>query len=126
MSFFSELRRRNVIRIAGAYLALSWLIVQVAQALLPLYGFEPGVVRVLITLLAIGFVPAIALAWVFQRTPGGFAIDRGEVNAPSTSSRTFDRVVIALLAAALAVLLVDKLVLEGSSTALSDDRSIAV
>src|SRR5262245_3704226 len=66
VSLFTELNRRNVIRVAGAYVAGAWLVVQVAETMLPVYGFGEGAIRTIVTLLAIGFVPALVLAWVFE------------------------------------------------------------
>ena len=58
MSVLSELRRRNVIRMAGLYLVGSWLIVQVSSTLLPLFDAPQWLTRSVVILLAIGFVPA--------------------------------------------------------------------
>ena len=68
MSLVAELRRRNVIRIAGFYLVAAWLIVQVAGTVLPMFDAPPWIARVLVVLLAIGFVPAVAFAWVYELT----------------------------------------------------------
>ena len=66
----NELRRRNVHRTALAYLAGSWLLVQVVETLTP--DFLPaGVFRATVILLAIGFLPALVLAWKFEWTPDG-------------------------------------------------------
>ena len=62
MSLFAELRRRNVIRMAGLYLVGAWLAVQVTTTLLPLFDAPAGVVRGVVILLAIGFT-----IWFFRR-----------------------------------------------------------
>ncbi|MBP6692250.1 MAG: hypothetical protein KA162_07430, partial [Xanthomonadales bacterium] len=56
MSFFAELKRRNVIRMGAAYLVLSWLLIQVAGQLLPVFGAPEWVMRVLVMSLAAGLV----------------------------------------------------------------------
>jgi TolB-like protein len=71
MSLFAELRRRNVFRVTIAYLAGSWLLIQVAETLLPVYGYGDDAVRIAVAVLAIGFVPVVLVSWLFQRTPGG-------------------------------------------------------
>jgi len=65
MSLFAELKRRNVFRAAAAYVAAAWLVMQVAEVTFPAFGLSDRALRLLILGLAIGFVPATALAWVF-------------------------------------------------------------
>jgi TolB-like protein/tetratricopeptide (TPR) repeat protein len=71
VSLFNELKRRNVIRVALFYIVAAWLLVQVAETVLPLFEVPDGVLRGLVILLALGFVPAIASAWVYELTPEG-------------------------------------------------------
>ncbi len=70
-NFFSELKRRNVIRMAGLYLVGAWLVVQVAGTVLPMFGAPEWLPRTIVVLLAIGFVPAVIFSWVFELTPRG-------------------------------------------------------
>ena len=58
MNFLAELKRRNVIRMAGLYLVGSWLIVQVAATLLPVLEAPGWVMKMRVGLLVIGFIPA--------------------------------------------------------------------
>ncbi len=115
MAFLDELRRRNVIRIAGLYLVGAWLIVQVASTVLPAFGGPSWALRAVITLLAIGLLPALILAWAFELTPDGFrrenTVDRAESINPQTG-RTLDRVIMAVLSLALGYFAFDKFVLE--------------
>ena len=71
MSFFEELKRRNVIRVAGLYIVGSWLIVQVANTVLPMFEPLAWLPRAIVILLAIGFLPVLAFAWIFEITPEG-------------------------------------------------------
>jgi TolB-like protein/tetratricopeptide (TPR) repeat protein len=71
VTLFNELKRRNVIRVALFYIVAAWLLVQVAETVLPLFDVPDGVLRGLVILLALGFVPAVVLAWVFELTPQG-------------------------------------------------------
>ena len=69
MSFFSELQRRNVLRVGTAYVVSSWLLIQVAETIFPLFGFGDTPARLVVIVLAIGFIPALVIAWVFELTP---------------------------------------------------------
>ena len=109
MSFLSELRRRNVLRVSIAYLAGAWLLIQIVETLSPVFGLSEAGFRVVVIALAVGFVPALVLAWVFELTPGGLARDRG---AATTDNKGFDRIIIALLAVAVAYFSVDKFLLD--------------
>jgi TolB-like protein/Tfp pilus assembly protein PilF len=113
-SLLAELKRRNVIRMAGLYLVGAWLIVQVAGTLLPVFEAPSWVMKTLVGLLAVGFVPALIFAWVFELTPEGIKRDAeikpGESIAPQTARR-MDRTIIVVLAIALLYFGFDKFVL---------------
>jgi TolB-like protein/cytochrome c-type biogenesis protein CcmH/NrfG len=113
-SLFAELRRRNVLRMAGLYLVGAWLITQVSSTLLPGFDAPPWVLRVIVMLLAIGFVPALVFAWVYEITPEGVKreseVERHESITPQTARR-MDRAIMAVLALALVVYAADRLVL---------------
>jgi TolB-like protein len=114
LSFFDELKRRNVIRIAGLYLVGAWLIVQVASTVLPAFDGPGWVLRALITLLAIGFFPALIFAWAFELTPEGLKREKEVDRAGSISLHTgkkLDRVIMVVLALALGYFAFDKFVL---------------
>src|SRR5476651_1126455 len=113
-NFFTELKRRNVIRMAGLYLVGSWLLVQVAGTVLPMFGAPEWLPRSIVVLLAVGFVPALIFSWVFELTPQG--LKRDEDVAPEQSiapqtARKMDRMIIAVLAIALGYFAFDKFVL---------------
>ena len=96
MSFISELKRRNVIRTAVAYLAAAWLLVQVFESLLPVCGLPDTAIRYVFAVLAIGFVPVMFAAWVFELTPDGLMRDSGESPVDPAANRRFDRIIISL------------------------------
>jgi len=110
-SFIAELKRRNVIRMAGLYLVGAWLIVQVSETLLPLYDTPDWVLKVLVLLLALGFVPALVFAWVFELTPDGLKRDGdvapGESIAPQTARR-MDRLIVLGLLGVVALVAADR------------------
>ena len=62
MSILSELKRRNVFRVAAGYGVVSWLLVQISATVLPLFGAPDWIARSLVIVLAIGFVPVVILA----------------------------------------------------------------
>ena len=112
--FFAELKRRNVIRFAGLYLVGAWLLVQVASTVLPMFGAPDWLPRSIVSLLAIGFIPALILSWVFELTPHGLKRDEDvspeESIAPQTAHR-MNRMIIAVLLLALGYFVFDKFVL---------------
>ena len=85
LSLFSELKRRNVLRVAAAYLTASWLLIQVADTVFPVFGLGTGALNVLITVLAIGFPLFLLFSWVFELTPEGL---RRENQVDRTASVT--------------------------------------
>lgn len=115
MSFISELRRRNVFRAAAAYLAVSWVLMQLAEITFPAFGFSDQAILVLIALLVIGLVPALTLAWVFEITPEGIKRERDLDRSGDLARRTnrmLDRAIMLVLAAGITYLAVDKFVLD--------------
>ena len=113
-NFFAELKRRNVIRMAGLYLVGAWLVVQVAGTVLPMFGAAEWLPRTIVVLLAIGFVPAVIFSWVFELTPQG--LKREDDVAPEQSitpqtGRRMDRMIIVVLVLALGYFAFDKFVL---------------
>jgi TolB-like protein/Tfp pilus assembly protein PilF len=114
MGFIAELKRRNVIRMAGLYLVSGWLVVQVAQTLLPAFDVPASVVRGIILVLALGFVPALLFAWIFELTPDGIKLDAKvppEQSIGAQTARRMEHVTVVVLALALAYFAVDKFVL---------------
>src|SRR5207253_10900604 len=69
--FFAELRRRNVYKVAVAYAVISWLLIQAASILLPTFEAPAWVMKILVVLLALGFVFAVFISWAFEMTPEG-------------------------------------------------------
>ncbi len=71
MSLAIELRRRNVFRVAAAYLVVGWLLTEVLTTILPTLGAPDWAARAVILIFAFGFIPAVVLAWFYEITPGG-------------------------------------------------------
>jgi hypothetical protein len=129
MSLLAELRRRNVIRMAGLYLVGAWLATQVAGTLLPIFHTPEWVLQTLVLLLAIGFLPALVFAWVFELTPEGIKRDaevKPEESIAPQTARRMDRMIIAVLAVALLYFAVDKFVLAPARQAAAADAATHV
>jgi TolB-like protein/Flp pilus assembly protein TadD len=111
LRLLAELKRRNVIRMAGLYLVGAWLITQVAGTVLPMFGAPEWVARTVVILLAVGFLPALIVSWVFELTPEGLKRDAdvtpGQSVAPQTARR-MERSMLVLLVLALAFFGFDK------------------
>jgi len=115
MSLFDELKRRNVLRVAIAYLAAAWILIQVADIIFPRLGFSDAAVTNIILVLVIGFFPALILSWFFELTPEGLKrdsdIEPGESIARRTGN-TLDRLIIVMLVLAVGFFAVDKFILD--------------
>ena len=115
MSFFADLKRRNVFRVAAGYVLAGWLVVQVVETIFPAFGFGDAAVRIIVIVLGIGFVPVLIFAWVFELTPEGLKkekdIDRSKPIAGGSGNR-LNFVIIGLFVLSLGYFAYDKLVLE--------------
>jgi TolB-like protein/Tfp pilus assembly protein PilF len=114
-SFLEELRRRNVFKVSIAYLAMTWLLMQVADLVLSAFGVDKGVMQTLIIVFTVGFPVAIAAAWAYELTPDG--VMRSEDVPPQSSiarrtGRRLDFVIIAFLSLALITVVIDQYVIE--------------
>ncbi len=138
MSLIDELRRRNVFRVAVAYAAFAWLVAQLVETVLPVFGVPDAAIRKVFILLAIGFVPALVFSWAFELTPEGIKrekdVDRSRSITTHTGGR-LDKIIIATLGVAVVYFAVDKFVLdpardaqmiEAAVTVETPDNSIAV
>src|SRR5207247_9812334 len=96
-SFFSELRRRNVFRVALTYTVVAWLLVEIASVLLPLVDAPQSLITAFVVLLALGFAVALFISWSCEMTPDGLRrtqdLSPDEV-IPYWSRRKFARFII--------------------------------
>ena len=101
-SFFAELKRRNVYKVAIAYAVVAWLLMQIASQIFPFFEIPNWAVRLVVLLLIIGFPIALIIAWAFEATPEG--IKRTEAaDVAGQRSRGGAWVYIVLIGAALSV-----------------------
>jgi TolB-like protein len=115
LSIIDELKRRNVIRVAVAYVVIAWLAVQVVETVFPAFGFGDAALRFIVIALAAAFVPVLVLAWVFEWTSEGFRKDADVDRSLAESARTgkkFDLGVMAILALAVGFFVFDKFILD--------------
>jgi TolB-like protein len=107
-SFFAELKRRNVYKVAVAYAVVSWLLIQAASILFPTFEAPPWVMKVFVAVLVLGFPIALILSWAFEITSEGIKreseVDPSKTIAPRTGRRIVGlTMVLAVVAAALFV-----------------------
>lgn len=111
MGLLSELRRRNVHRMAALYLVAAWLIMQVTEVLMALVRLPTATGAVILILLAMGFPIALIISWIYELTPEGLTLEKdvkpGE-SITQVTRRRLDFIVIALLCAAVIVFAYDK------------------
>ena len=113
--FFEELKRRNVLRVAIAYLAVSWLLIQVVETLFPIFGQSDALVRIVVILLVMGFPLILIFSWLYELTPEGLKLERDVDRSRSVVHHTgkkLDRAIIVVLTLALGYFAFDKFVLD--------------
>ena len=112
MSFFNELKRRNVFRVGIAYGITAWLLAQIADLFLENFGAPEWVIKTILLVLLIGFPLALLFAWAFELTPDGLKrekdVDRSESVTQDTGKK-LNTAILVLIAAAVAYLLIDRI-----------------
>ena len=110
MSFFNELKRRNVFRVGIAYAVAAWVLLQVIDLVLENIAAPDWVMKVFMLGVAVGFPVAVIIAWAYEMTPEGIKresqIDRTQ-SIVHTTGRKLDRIIIGFLAVAVVFLLID-------------------
>ena len=112
MSLFVELKRRNVFRVGAAYVVVSWLLLQVFDVIAPILELPPWAPKLLLLLIAIGFIPALVFAWAFELTPEGVKLEKDVDRSVSVSRQTgrkLDRVIIGVLVAVIFMMVAERL-----------------
>ena len=111
MGLVSELRRRNVFRVAIAYLAAAWLLTEVGGTLFPAFGIPDWGLRFIVIVLALGFVPTLIFSWVYELTPEGLKREKEVVREESityVTAKRLDRITIGLIVLAIAFIVADR------------------
>ena len=105
MGVVSELKRRNVLRMAVLYIVVAWAIVQVADVLIGLASLPASLGQVVLGLLALGFPIALIFSWFFEITPEGLVLEKDVPEGQSithVTGRRMDFIIIAILQQILA------------------------
>lgn len=103
MGAFEELKRRNVFRVAAAYVVVAWLIVQIADVFLGNVGAPEWVIRTLFLVLSIGFVFALVFSWAYELTPDGLKRESEVASDDSIKHVTAKRLDYVTIVAAVGV-----------------------
>jgi TolB-like protein/thioredoxin-like negative regulator of GroEL len=114
MSFFSELKRRNVIRVGIAYAVTGWVLVEVLSVLLPAFNAPDWVMRAVILLLVGGLPVVLLVAWFFELTPEGIKKEdstdtAGEALFKARTERKADLIIISVLAVTVIYFIAEKI-----------------
>jgi TolB-like protein len=136
MSLFAELKRRNVIRVAIAYLIAAWLVLQVSELVLETIEAPAWVLKVFLLIFGLGLPIVLLFSWAYELTPEGIKrekdVDRSMSVTPDTG-RKLNQITIAMIISLVAFIAVDKMYFAGSAqpqtettAAVSADKSIAV
>src|SRR5438876_3186785 len=129
-SFFAELKRRNVYKVAIAYAVVAWLLMQVASQIFPFFEIPNWAVRLVVLLLVIGFPVAVILAWAFELTPEGIKRTEDVDLSPTLTRKTgrkLDFFIIAVLLLVIGILLLQRIHPNVSPVVSSSlEKSIAV
>jgi TolB-like protein/tetratricopeptide (TPR) repeat protein len=113
VSFFAELKRRNVIRVGFAYAVVAWVVAQVAEFAFENFGAPEWVLKSVVVMLALGLPLVLVFAWAFELTPEGIKLEKEVDRSQSITSQTgrkLDRTIIVVLAVALAWFAWDKFI----------------
>ncbi len=111
MSFFNELKRRNVFKVGVAYAVASWVLLQIVDLVLENIHAPDWIMQVFMLALAVGFPIAVIIAWAFEVTPDGVKLERNVDRSKSIATQTgqhLNRGIIMILAVAVVFLLTER------------------
>ncbi len=128
-NFFTELKRRNVYKVAVAYTVVGWLLIQVATQVFPFFEIPNWAVRLVVLAIIVGFPIALVIAWAFELTPEGLKrADKDELKLSASRSRAWIYVVLVAAALSLGLFFLGRLSAPGTQNRQADAsaKSIAV
>src|SRR6266705_186378 len=102
-NFLTELKRRNVYKVAIAYGVVAWLLMQVASQIFPFFEIPNWAVRLVVLLLIIGFPVALIIAWAFELTPEGLKRTEVADATPTRGSTQRAWIYVVIIAGAISV-----------------------
>src|SRR5690349_21177214 len=97
-NFFAELRRRNVYKVAVAYLVVSWLVIQAASILLPTFDAPGWAMKLVVAILIVAFPVTLVLSWAFEITPEGIKLE-SEISPNESMTRHTGRKIVGITSA---------------------------
>lgn len=103
LSIFQELNRRNVVRVAVAYTIIGWLLIQVMELAAESFEAPVWVMKMLITIVMLGFLPVLLFSWAYEITPEGIKHERDVIRDESIAHLTARKLDYLTLVAALSV-----------------------
>src|SRR5881227_2517480 len=101
--FFSELKRRNVYKVAVAYAVVAWLLIQIATQVFPFFEIPNWAVRLIVLAIVIGFPIALVIAWAFELTPQGLKRTEDVDLAAQGSRKSHAWIYIVIVGAAFSI-----------------------
>ena len=109
-------------------MVVAWLVIQVAETIFPLFGYDDSPARIVVIVLAIGFIPVIIFSWAFEMTPEGLKkeseVDRSQSVTPQTGKQ-INRTIMVVLALALGYFALDKFVFNPQREAAMENQVAA-
>src|SRR5205809_263828 len=128
-TFFGELKRRNVYKVAFAYIVAGWALAQGIAQVFPVFGVPNGIVRLIVVLMIIGFPISLIFAWAFEITPEGVKRSEEADAMPQSArptNRTWIYIVVVGAAISLALFFLGRYTAGTRTTPSGDRKSIAV
>jgi hypothetical protein len=125
-SFFTELKRRNVYKVAIAYAVVGWLLIQVATQVFPFFEIPNWAVRLVVLVIIVGFPIALIIAWAFELTPAGIKPTEALDGPVAPSRRTWIYVVLVAGLLSLGVFFLGRFIVSSKQNGSMSDKSIAV
>ena len=102
-NFFSELKRRNVYKVAIAYAVVAWLLLQAASILFPTFEAPPWTMKMFVAVTALGFPIALIIAWAFELTPEGLKRTEFADELPTKAPRNRAWIYVVIIAGVISV-----------------------
>lgn len=128
MSLLAELKRRNVYRVGAAYAIVAWVLVQVSSVFVPALNLPSSVVSFLAFIALLGLPVVLVLAWLYELTPEGLKRTGDAPQDPALAqvkAQRLNYVIIGAVAAAVAVVVIDRFALRDTSTPVPAETTAA-
>jgi TolB-like protein/Tfp pilus assembly protein PilF len=126
-TFFGELKRRNVYKVAVAYVVAGWALAQGIAQVFPVFDVPPWIIRLVVVLIVIGFPVALVCAWAFEITPQGIKrTEDVDVTKPHTVHGPWIYIVLVAAAVSISLFFLGRYTAPNRITSANENKSIAV